>query len=259
MLFKFIQTNNIKAGLALFKRELIVSRQKSPLSTFWDILEPFILAIFFILLYQRKVFTVPNVGMSYGLYVAFGMLLWQSFLEALTKPILIFDQYSNLFAHVKINNGVILYSLIFSLLYSLGCRVFILLIVLIYYQSFVFSNALIFILLSGFVIIPGISLGFFLAAFGPFREDIKRFITLISRPLMFLSCTIFPMPETGILTLVDSLNPAAVFINNIRYMAVQGEFYNFEVFVIWFILFSMLFLSAWKLFKFVVKYLVDRS
>jgi len=149
--------------------------------------------------------------------------------------------------------------LVFSLLYNLGFRVIIMCAILAYYKSFVFLHVLFFVFASVLIIVPGISIGFFLAAFGPFREDIKRFISLISRPLMFLSCTIFPMPPSGVLSYVNFLNPAAVFINNIRYIAVHGNFYNFEALIIWLIGFCVFFLFAWKLFKFAIKYLMERS
>ena len=259
MIFSNSSKQNFRSALALFRRELMISKQKSFFNFFWDVLEPLILAIFFIILYKKKVFSVPNTGMSFGLYVAFGMLLWQSFLEALNQPVAIFDKYKNLFAHVKINNIVILITLVFSLVYSLSFRVAIMVIILIYYQNFTLTYALSFILVSIIIIIPGISLGIFLAAFGTFREDIKRLIALISRPLMFLSCTIFPMPNVGIMSYIDYLNPAAVFINNLRYIAVNGTFYNGTALALWIIFFLLFFIFAWKLFNFAVKYIVDRA
>ena len=130
--------------------------------------------------------------------------------------------------------------------------------IMVYYQIYSPANIICFLIGSVFIILPGLAIGFFLASFSFFKEDIKRIVGLILRPLMFASATIFPMPKVGVLSYVDSYNPVAVMINNIRSLAINADFYDFGVFCIWVILLFSFLLFSWKLFKFSIVFAIDR-
>jgi len=94
----------------------------------------------------------------------------------------------------------------------------------------------------------GASIGFLLAPLNVVYGDINKVVTIILRPLMFISGTIFPIPTDGFYSFLYLINPVLIVIEGLRGLVTLGTIPLSLLFWGNVMFWVVLFLLAWYFF-----------
>lgn len=209
----------------------------------WDFLEPLLYVIIFSSLHSASVFTLEGSEIPYVLYLVTGILTFQTFSEAFLDATNYLPSMAALCQKIKVNSGHILISLMTISGYKLAIRIIIVTVILAYFDYFTISGYA--IIVASWISLWLLSLGAGLV-FAPFNclfRDIGIGFGLLMRPLLFLSGAIFPMPKEGTLHIISTLNPPAIYINNVRLAVIAHPSYSFALYS--FIIAILTFVMGW--------------
>ena len=207
----------------LFLRDVKAEFGQSFLGAFWSFVDPIVLALLFVLLRRRGVLEQPEGTMPFGVYVVFGTLILQAFMNSLRRPLSLLRRSRALITQVAVPPE----SLLLAELYRSALDAC-------FYVPVLLGTALLtgtwhpaglvgFVALYPLVFLFGSMLAIPLVPLNAIYNDIERFIGNLSRPLLFL-CPTFYWPEAigPWWVQINAWNPIAVLMMNLRGMAAYG-------------------------------------
>lgn len=232
-----------------FLRDLKVSYTKSLLGALWLFLPPLATAGIWIFLNSRRVVTIPNAPMRYAAFVVCGTMLWSLFAEAIVKPIQRYQSAMGIMTKLNFPRESIALACIYDLTFSFLVKLIILIPLL---WIFGYPPTLLFVpaAFAAFLLtMLGFSFGLLLSPMGLLYTDISRGLPIVLPFLMYVCPVIYPMPNSGSLSLLQSFNPVSPFIERARsYMG--GYDFNLNT--------ELIYYSAGMIFIFVVSQIIIR-
>ena len=242
----------------LFRRDLKGEFTGSFFGYAWNFADPIILAGVFIVLRSGGLINDEAIGMSYALYVLFGMSLLQIFLNALAAPLEMISASRSMLIQIKVAPESILISTGLRQLFDAACYVPILGITSLALGSFDLIGFLIFIAAVPSMCLLGMSIGLVLAPLNEIYNDFRKLIVNLARPLIFICPTFYrPGPNMEWLGIVNDWNPIAILMNNLRLVAVQGTWYSPWSFVTVLLTSIVIACVGWLLFHVSLRLIVD--
>ena len=124
----------------LFIKEIKADYSQSGLGIVWDFLEPIALAAIFILLKRGNVINSGDIPIPYHVFVIYGILLWQTFLESLTLPLSVMQRSKTLLNSVKVPPEVLLLSLFFKVSFNSCFRILVMFFVSILHERVILDR-----------------------------------------------------------------------------------------------------------------------
>lgn len=161
---------------------------------------------------------------SYALYVVTGMVIWQSFAEALQGPIQAVQANRNLLGKLKFPRESILLVKFFEVLFNLFVRGIVLLGLLLVLGFTPFSTAMLAApLVIGLLLILGFAIGLLLMPVAMLYNDVSKMIILALPVWMIITPIIYLPPKNWIDNPLNYLNPASPLLAVARDLLVFGE------------------------------------
>lgn len=226
----------------IFVRETSAQYRQSFLGVIWGVITPIFSALVWILLQSSGAIRVFDTGMPYPFFVASGTLLWASFSESVFGPIQSLRQSKQILNKVNFPKEALIVSGFYRVLLNSLLRIFIILILALYFGVFSFSHILWVPFYVFVLIVSGLFLGVLIAPIGMLIHDVSRAMPLLLQALMYASPVIYAMPKSGILALVFKLNPLSPVLINARNSF--GDFGSLEFEATLFLFLSVLFLFS---------------
>ncbi|MCC6143953.1 MAG: ABC transporter permease [Candidatus Hydrogenedentes bacterium] len=192
---------------------------RSLLGFFWDFADPLVLAIIFYILRQGKVFSTGETNMPYAVYLIFGLLMYQSFVNATMWTINVLNQSRNLITQQKLPPESLLLSVFLRAMFFAIFRIAVMLLFALFLGSYSAIGMIKFLLAYPVLILAGMSIGVFLAPFNAVYRDVGRFVGMILVPLRFISPVLFVLPKTPVYEAINSVNSFALIMMNLRSLA----------------------------------------
>ncbi|MDX1523439.1 MAG: ABC transporter permease [Anaerolineae bacterium] len=242
----------------LFIKEVRATYSQSRFGLLWDFIEPIVLAAVFVVLRRGNVINTGDISIPYPVFVVFGLMLWQTFTEAITQPLSIMQRSKTLLTQVKVPPEALLLSIVYTILVNSIFRVLVMLGIAWAFGTISAIGVIKFLVLYPSVILVGMAFGVFFAPFNVVYGDIGRAVTIALRPLLYASPIIFFAPGIKILAYFNAVNPIAIVVENLRSVATQNLFINFPVFAVTCILLTAIFLGGWFVFHLSVPILSDK-
>lgn len=224
----------------------------------WDFLEPVVVAIVFVILRQGRVIDVGAIDIPYAVFVIYGVLLWQTFAEALTQPLTIMQRSKTLVTQVKVPSEALWLSIFFKILFHSGFRIVVMFGISLVMGTLAWVGFLKFLLLYPSVIFLGLAFGILLAPFNVIYSDVGRVINISMRPLLYIHPIIFYAPTIPLLAAIYAYSPIAIIIANLRSLATQNLFLNLPAFGLTCVGLAVVFLVGWFIFHLSVPILSDK-
>ena len=167
---------------------------------------------------------VDSQTFNYALYVVTGMVIWQSFVEALQAPMQAVQANRNLLSKLKFPRESILLMQLLEVLFNLVVRG-VVLAGLLWFLGVVplGLTTLWAILLILLLVLLGFGIGLFLMPVGMLYQDIGRMITLVLPVWMILTPIIYLPPANWGTHPLNYLNPASPLLSVARDLLVFGE------------------------------------
>ena len=200
------------------------------LGIFWNYALPLIPLTVYWFLSTIRVF--PNFeGVSGATYITFGVTLWFLLAGCVQVPIKVISSRNNESMKTNFPLSTSIVSEFAQLIFDSIIRVFLVLIIIFYTESWPFMQTFILplILLPALLLFTGI--GLLLGILNVIFNDISRIVTIMLQYGIFVSGVIFPLNNTGVLSIFNTYNPFAIFIDASRSIVFQGNIDNLNSYI----------------------------
>lgn len=179
---------------ALFLREL-KSQSTDKLGLTWSFVTPFLFV--FGLAYLRSLIREGDVhGVPVFLFMMIGLIVIQSFIQPLSKVSNAFSQNRPLYAFRQVQpisgllvSGFVEYTIKFIVLILASLAIYLL------EETFSINDPLLLIYLYHLLWIMTISLSCILGVCTAYVPEVKKLMTVLTRPLFFISCVFFSLQD----------------------------------------------------------------
>jgi lipopolysaccharide transport system permease protein len=199
-------------GWCLFTSNLRARYRRAWLSYLWLLLPALGTALLCGFIQSRRIVTIAPTELPYPIFVLAGMILWQTFVEALNGPLQQLSANRQLATRSRVPHEAIILAGLIETLLNAGVRLTVLALVFgLYGRPFVPEMLLIPFGVAALALL-GLSFGLLLAPVGTLYDDIVRAISLGATFLMFLTPVLYPLPRGGILR----LNPVTPLLDTTR-------------------------------------------
>jgi lipopolysaccharide transport system permease protein len=240
-------------------REVKGGYAKSVLGMLWDLLDPLVLGAIFYFLMRENIINTSGMTMPYSVYVVYGLLLYQLFVQAAINSVEVIRQSQAILGHVKLPPEALILSVFYRTLFS--AAFFIVVMVFFSLLSGAISPAGFVKFLVGvpFLILAGMTIGIFLAPFNAVYNDVGRALRIVLMPLRYASPVIFYFPPDSMMDYLNSFNPMSLILVNLRLLAVSDTMAHVPKLAISCGGLFVLGLAGWLIFHLSIPVLSDRA
>lgn len=245
-------------AMALFRRDMKAQFRQSVLGYAWLFFPPVANTLVWIFLNRSGVVNVADTGMPYPLFVMIGTLLWQAFLDSLTKPINSLNAAKSML--VKLN-----FPRIAPVLAGIGettlvsaVRLVLLVPIFIFAGAWPSWTLIFFPFAYAALVLLGTAIGGFLTPIGLLYSDIGRAIGVLGQFAMYATPVVYPIATAGLLAWVHTLNPVTYLIETGRATLVGGPFWALPATLAITAAAFLLLLVAWAIFHITVPRIIER-
>ena len=250
--------NSRELAFALFTRDMKAQVRQSILGYAWLFFPPIATTLVWFFLNSSGVVKVADTGMPYPAFVMIGTLLWQAFLESLTKPIMSLTASKAML--VKLN-----FPRIAPVLAGIGQTTvtsairLVLLIPIFVFAGVEASWTIVFFPLAYLsMVLLGIAIGSLLTPIGLLYTDIGKGIGLIGQFMMYATPVVYPIASEGFLGWVNKVNPVTYLLEVGRSTLVGGSFEHLSMALIITGSAFILLLIGWTIFHITVPRIIER-
>jgi lipopolysaccharide transport system permease protein len=196
----------------LFRRNIQVRYRRSWLGYAWLLLPTIGTTIVWMYIQARRIVVIAPPEIPYPVHVLSGMVLWQTFVDALNAPLQQLGAGRRFITRSRVPHEALILAGALETLLNCGARLLVLGAVLFAFDVAVGPGVLLAPLGIAALALLGLSLGVLLAPVGLLYDDVGRAVTLATGFLFFLTPVIYRAPESGILR----LNPVTPLLETTR-------------------------------------------
>jgi lipopolysaccharide transport system permease protein len=243
---------------ALFSRDMKAQFRQSILGYAWLFFTPIATTLVWFFLNSSGVVKVADTGMPYPAFVMIGTLLWQAFLESLTKPITSLNQAKSMLVKLNFPRIAPVIAGIGQTTVTAAIRL-VLLIPIFVFAGVEASWTIVFFPLAYLsMVLLGVAIGSFLTPIGLLYTDIARAIGLLGQFAMYATPVVYPVATSGFLGEVNRFNPVTYLIEVGRATLVGGSFQHLPMVLIISGCAFVLLLIGWTIFHITVPRIIER-
>ena len=243
---------------ALFKRDMKAQFRQSILGYAWLFFSPIATTLVWFFLNSSGVVKVADTGMPYPAFLMIGTLLWQAFLESLTKPITSLAGAKGMLTKLNFPRIAPVIAGIGQTTLTAAIRL-VLLIPIFVFAGVEASWTIVFFPLAYLsMVLLGVAIGSFLTPIGLLYTDIARAIALLGQFAMYATPVVYPVATSGFLGEVNKFNPVTYLIEIGRSTLVGGSFQYLPVALIISGCAFILLLIGWTIFHITVPRIIER-
>ena len=243
---------------ALFKRDMKAQVRQSILGYAWLFFPPIATTLVWFFLNSSGVVKVADTGIPYPVFVMIGTLLWQAFIESLTKPITSLNGAKAMLTKLNFPRIAPVIAGISQTTVTAAIRLVLLI------PIFVFSGVeaswtiLFFPFTYLSMVLLGVAIGSFLTPIGLLYTDIAKAIGLLGQFAMYATPVVYPIASEGVLAWVNKFNPLTYLIEVGRATLVGGSFQHLPIALIITGCAFVLLLIGWAIFHITVPRIIER-
>lgn len=203
-------------GKRLFIRDINALYRQSLLGWAWAIIIPALSTAVWVFLNKSGIMNIEVPGVPYPIFVLSGMVLWQSFLEALNAPLMSFNGSLRVLTKINFPKEALIISGIYKVMFNLGIKLCLLLLLFLYYGYNPGWGILLAPLAIIALILLGFSIGIIILPIGALYNDVNRVIQAGSQFVFLLTPILYPIAMEGSRYYIDRANPLAVMLTYAR-------------------------------------------
>lgn len=196
----------------LFLRNVRGMYRQTLLGLFWAFLPPIANTAVWIFLRQQGVFDTGEMAVNATLYILTGMILWQSFSDAIQMPLKTFHQNKSMISKLRFSREALVMLGLGEVLFNLAIRLLLLIPAFLWFgvaPSWAVLWAPLSILL---IVLWAAGIGLLLMPIGSLYQDVGRFLQLAMPFWMIITPIIYVAPKSFPGSLLVWLNPASALL-----------------------------------------------
>lgn len=242
----------------LFFRNIRARYRQTMLGYLWVFLPPIVTTAVFVFLRRSGLFSVGDTGLPYVVFVFTGMVLWQTFADALNSPMRMVAQSKAMLTKISFPREALILAGIGEVLLNFLVRSAMLAAVLVWFDIRPPLTALLapagVLLLVGL----GVGIGVVLTPFAVLYQDVEQALLILVTLWMFVTPVLFPPPGSwpGSLTMVA--NPVSPLLDTTRAWLLSGVAPHTTGFFVVGLGTIVLLLGGWGLYRLALPILIER-
>jgi lipopolysaccharide transport system permease protein len=250
--------NSRELAFALFSRDMKAQVRQSILGYVWLFFPPIATTLIWFFLNSSGVVKVADTGMPYPAFVMIGTLLWQAFLESLTKPITSLNGAKAMLTKLNFSRIAPVLAGIGQTTVTAAIRLVLLIPIFVFTGVEASWTILFFPFAYLSMVLLGVAIGSFLTPIGLLYTDIARAIGLLGQFAMYATPVVYPMATSGLLGEVNRFNPVTYLIEVGRATLVGGSFQHLPMALIISGCAFVLLLIGWTIFHITAPRIIER-
>jgi len=206
----------------LMVRDISAKYRQSVFGIAWAFLPPIVLAAGFTMAGNAKVINIAATPIPYVAYVMLSMILWQTFVEALSGPVTAVINAREMLARVNFPREALVLAKLGETGFNFSIKLVLVLAIFLWYRMPVTSGVFIAPLALLCLVLFGTFLGVLLAPLGLLYHDVTQGLIVLTGLWLFLTPIVYPMPQTGTFAAIVKLNPVTPLLVTTRELATTG-------------------------------------
>jgi len=207
----------------LLVRNLSGQYRQSLLGYVWALIPILFTSTIWIILDSQQIIGIDNTGIPYPAFVIIGFVLWQTFTEALNKPMQMVNQSKALLSKINFPREALILTGIGQVVFEFIIRSVLIVFVILWFQFPILSSLLLVPLGVIAIIGLGTTIGLLLTPLGMLYEDVGRVVSLGTQALFFLTPILYPVPKAPWAATLMNLNPVTPLLQTTRDWLTTGH------------------------------------
>jgi lipopolysaccharide transport system permease protein len=200
----------------LFVRNTKARYRQTLLGYFWAFAPPLVTAAVFLFLRRSGVFAVGETAVPYSVFLFTGLVLWQTFVDALASPLRMVNHSRDMLSKINFPREALVLAGLAEVLFNFLVRGVLLAAVLLWFRVALAPSALLFPLGLLALIGVGLALGLLLVPIGILYQDVEQALGAAVALWFFVTPVIYPAPRDYPASLTMTLNPASAVLDTAR-------------------------------------------
>jgi lipopolysaccharide transport system permease protein len=218
----------------------------------------FVAALAIVQIRRAGILHIGHTDLPYGAYVFFGMMLWQTFLEALQGPIQAISGERTLIRNQILPVESIILAKQGELIINFAIKFLFILLVLLWFGVKIQWTTIFMPFAVLTMVLFATSIGLILAPFNLLYQDVSKGIVFVGTVWLFFTPVIYPRPVKGSIAAIINLNPVTPLIVTIRELVTSTQLTQLPAFFIVLSLTLLVSAIAWLVFRVALPHAIER-
>lgn len=242
-----------------FRRDIARKYRSSIFGVLLAFLPALVIAAWATLIRHAGVISIPDSSLPYAPFVLISLMLWTTFVDSITRPILGLKSELPTIARSTCPGEVVILTSFLEIGFDFMVRLVLIVAAMLFWQIgtswWVLAMPLALVLLICF----GLGIGLILAPLNIFYQDVQASLGAITTFWLFLTPVIVPVPKQGWAAVIVKLNPVTPLLETTRELLTYGELSHPVAFPVTVGLSLGLFLFGCLFFRSSLPIIVDRA
>lgn len=243
----------------LFSRDLTARYRGSALGFAWALVPPLFMTGALSLAARANVVNVGATPAPYPLYLLVGMVVWQTFVDALQGPIGATTGARSILAKVAFPREALVLAKLGDVLVDLAVKAALVAGALAWYRQPVGAAALLALPALGAVVLLGTALGLLLTPLVLLSQDVKRGLGLATTALFWLTPIVYAAPADGPLSVVARWNPLTPLVDTPRSLVLGADPAGWAAALALGAAGLLLALAGWVVYRLALPFVIERT
>lgn len=208
-------------GYRLFLKASRSERANSKWGTLWEFAEPITLAAIFLVLRQSDILHFDEGEYPFVLFLISGLMSYQLASSTIIRSLLSIPQNSSILDQVNVPAEALFVTNYLRFLMDSAIMFFVIIVVVVIFAQISLLSAVISFLILQLLGLGAVGVGMVLAPINVLYGDISQIVTLLIRPMMFISPIFYSDVDSAILEKINDFNPFAHFL-----LLYRGSLFN---------------------------------
>jgi lipopolysaccharide transport system permease protein len=242
----------------LFVRNISARYRQTLLGYVWAFLPPIVTTVVFLFLRRSGLFTVGDTVVPYAVFLLTGLVLWQTFADAIRSPLRMVNQSRAMLTKINFPREALILAGIAEVLFNFLIRGVLLVAVLAWFRVVPPASAVLAPVGLLALVGVGVAVGLALVPVAVLYGDVEQVLNLSVSLWMFVTPVLYPPPASwpGSLTMV--LNPVSPALDTTRAWLLTGTPAHLAGFA-WVGLGTLILLfCAWLVYRLALPILIER-
>jgi lipopolysaccharide transport system permease protein len=210
----------VRVAWEIFRRNVQARYRRSWLGYAWLILPTITTTMVWVYIHGRGIVATSPTDIPYPVHVLTGMVLWQTFLDALNAPVQQLRSSRELVTRTRLPQEVLILAGAFEVLLNCAARLLVVGVVVLEYQGRIGMTVMLAPAGITMLLLLGLAFGTVIAPLGLLYEDIGRALPIVTGVWFFLTPVIYPASRRGFLR----FNPVTPLLETARsWLTGSGE------------------------------------
>ncbi|MFB2971575.1 ABC transporter permease [Aerosakkonema sp. BLCC-F183] len=244
---------------SIFLQGIAQQYRYSTLGLFWAFIPCLVTAALLTLGERSRFLSAHKGAIPPQLYGIFGLIMAQTFLEALNNQRTLFSNYRHLLSRQKFPMESLVLASLGQCIFGTLVRLAVLVLVFIIFLVTPATTAPLVLICLGLIVVLGTGIGLWLAPWNALSRDLENIMNFFPWILFAITPVFVPVSSDGVLYRIYQLNPLTHIFEAARWLAYGSGEFNIIILIVLLPVSIILLLTGWWFCRLCLPYVMERS